>query len=148
MDVANTTAITTSAVAILVAIITWREWVTNRARLRHELFERRYEVYERIGAFLSRVLQEGRVPEGEPERFIRSTRKAYFVFGSDVGIKAFIEQIFKEAVRLHTLDATLESSRGEERSRNIEKQAEIKEWFRQELGGLERRFESYLSLRH
>lgn len=148
MDIANATAVATSAVAILVALITWREWSTNRARLRHELFDRRYKVFEKIGAFLSRVLQEGRVPEGEPEQFLRETKTAYFVFGSDPTVKAFIEEIFRHAAQLHALEATLETLRDEERTVNIEKQGEIKDWFMRELHGLERRFDRYLSLRH
>jgi hypothetical protein len=148
LEISSATAITTAAVAVLVAIITWREWVTNRSRLRHELFERRYAVYEQIGAFLAKVLQEGRVPKGEPEQFLRSTKTAYFVFGSDAAVKLFIEEIFSKAAHLHALDATLDSLRGEERSRCIESQMAIKEWFRKELGSLEDRFEKYLSLQH
>ena len=62
MNVAGATAIATASVAILVAIITWREWATNRARLRHERFELRYAVYEGIAAFFAVAMQEERVP--------------------------------------------------------------------------------------
>jgi hypothetical protein len=34
------TTIITVIIAALVAVITWRRWITNRARLRHELFDR------------------------------------------------------------------------------------------------------------
>lgn len=70
------------------------------ARLRHELFEYRYAVYEQIGAFLARVLQEGRVPVSEPEQFLRLTKTAYFGLGCDAAVKSFIEEVFREAAIL------------------------------------------------
>ncbi len=148
MNVASATAIATTSVAILVAIITWREWVANRARLRHELFERRYAVYEKIAAFLALVLQDGRVPQGEPEGFLRATKTAYFVFGSDAGVKEFVGEIYRKALELHALEVTLDPLRGEERSKNIENQRVIQDWFMDALNSLEARFDKYLSLKH
>lgn len=148
MNVDSATAITTASIAVLVAIITWREWATNRARLRHELFERRYAVYEKIAAFLARVLQEGRIPTGEPEGFLRATKTAYFVFGSDKDIKGFLSEVYRNALQLHALEVTLEPLRGEERTKNIEDQRVIKDWFMEALNSLEVRFDRYLSLKH
>ncbi len=39
-------AIATTVIAFLVAVITWRQLSTDRSRLRHELFDRRYKIYE------------------------------------------------------------------------------------------------------
>lgn len=148
MDIPTATAITTAAVAILVAIITWRQWVTNRARLKHELFDRRYEVYEKVAAFLAEVLQAGRVPAGREFEFLRETKRAFFVFDCDTDIKALVTEIYRKAVDLHALDATLEGLSGEERTKNIEKQREIKNWFESTLTSLEIKFEKYLRLEH
>lgn len=148
MNIASATAIATASVAILLAIVTWREWATNRARLRHELFERRYAVYERIAASLALVLRDGRVPQGEPEGFLRATKTAYFVFGSDLSVKAFVSEVYRKALELHALEVTLDPLRGEERSKNIEDQRVIKDWFMDSLNSLEARFDKYLSLKH
>jgi len=148
MIIATATAVTTAVVAVLVAITTWGQWVTNRARLRHELFDRRYAVYEQITGFIADILISGRVPAGEPEGFSRRTRTAYFVFACDNEVKVLVRQIYEKAVELHALEATGESLRDEERTKNIEAQRVLKNWFEQTLGSLEGRFEKYFKLTH
>ena len=147
MSITTATAITTAAIAVLVAIITWRQWITNRARLRHELFDRRYAVYEQITGFLADVLQGGRVPEGEPEGFIRLAKKAYFVFACDSEIRDLVSEIYRKAIDLHALEETLNDDHNE-RASNIQKQREIKNWYQDTLNEAETRFEKYLSLSH
>lgn len=148
MDIPTATAVTTAGVAVIVALITWGQWSTNRARLRHELFERRYAVYEHIAGFIADILTSGKVAHGEPEGFSRRTKTAYFVFECDAEVKRLITEIYQNAVRLHALEATLESLSGEERKENVESQRKVKEWFEQTLGTLESRFEKYLRLAH
>lgn len=148
MDITTATAVVTAAVALLVALITWGQWVTNRARLQHELFDRRYAVYEQIAAFIAEILISGRVPAGEPDNFSRRTKTVYFVFACDSDVKALVTEIYRKAVELHALDATLETLHGDERKRNVEAQRAVKDWFEQTLGSLEKRFEKYLNLTH
>src|SRR5688572_11465506 len=98
MSLATATAVTTAAVAVLVAVITFGRWITNRARLRHELFDRRYAAYEQIAGFIAEILASGRVPQGEPEGFLRRTKTAYFVFACDNDIKVLVRDIYQKAV--------------------------------------------------
>ncbi len=146
MDIATATTIITTLVAVLVALITWSQWATNRARLRHELFDRRYEVYEQIAAFIAEILTSGRVPQGEPEGFRHRTKTAYFLFACDNDIKVLITEISQKAVELHALEATFDSLSGEERKSNLEAQRAVKDWLKQTLDSLETRFEKYLKL--
>ena len=146
MDIATATTIITTLVAVLVALITWSQWATNRARLRHELFDRRYEVYEQIAAFIAEILTSGRVPQGEPEGFRHRTKTAYFLFACDNDIKVLITEISKKAADLQEGEATLESLSEEERQKNLEAQRAVKDWLKQTLDSLETRFEKYLKL--
>ncbi len=146
MDIATATTIITTLVAVLVALITWSQWATNRARLRHELFDRRYEVYEQIAAFIAEILTSGRVPQGEPEGFRHRTKTAYFLFACDNDIKVLITEISQKAADLQGWEATLESLSGEERQKNLEAQRAVKDWLKQTLDSLETRFEKYLKL--
>ncbi len=148
MDIPSATALTTALIAVIVAVITGGQWLTNRARLRHELFDRRYAVYEKIAGFIAEILISGKVPEGEPEGFSRRTKTAYFVFECDKDVKALITEIYQHAVKLHALDVTLEGLTGDERKRNVDSQRAVKDWFQQTLGSLEVRFEKYLKLEH
>lgn len=77
---------------MLVAIFTCGQWVTNRARLRHELFDRRYQIYEKISGFIAGVLQEGPLATDASEEFLRQTKQAYFAFGGDLDIKKLVNR--------------------------------------------------------
>ena len=148
MNIASAAALTTALVAIVVAIITLGQWVTNRARLRHELFDRRYAVYEKITEFIADILVSGKVPAGEPDGFSRRTKTAYFVFACDKDVKVLVKQIREKAVELHALEATLESLKGDERTQNVAKQMVVKNWLEQTLDSMESKFEKYFKLTH
>jgi hypothetical protein len=51
------------------------------------------------------------------------------VFGGDNRIAALISDIYKAAVNLHALQAEEADSRGEERTNNLRRQGEIKDFF-------------------
>jgi hypothetical protein len=134
--------VVTALVAILVAIISWRQWLTDRARLKHELFLRRYDIYEEIYGFVGRILTAGRVEPGADIQFLQDTRKAYFVFGCDRAIKSLVTDIYEKAVDLYALEAERPSlADGDARRENIIKQREIKNWFQSTLAALESKFE-------
>jgi hypothetical protein len=140
------TDIATLVVALLVALIAWREWIVNRTRLRVELFDRRYKVYERLTGFLADVLINGRVAPNSDIELLRDTKQAHFLFGGDPVVKDVITSIYKKAVALHALEAELPALSGQERTDNLEAQREIKEYFSQQLNLMELTFEQYLGI--
>ena len=52
-------SIGTLAVAVVIAVITYQQHLTNRLRLRHELFERRFAIFKTTQVYLSKIMQEG-----------------------------------------------------------------------------------------
>ena len=143
------TAVISTILAALVALITWRQWVTNRARLRHELFDRRYAIYEQVAGFLAEVFSRGAVEPGAASNFLRQTKRAYFAFGCDIAVKQLVEEIYKQAILLQMLkekESVLPP--GDDLIRNIEKRGEILQWFNTTLSSLEPHFAKYLRLEH
>ena len=147
MDIQTGTALTTGAVAVLVAVITWRQWVTNRARLKHELFDRRFTIYEKITSFLGEMLQ-GPLPIGRDAQFLRETKQAFFVFNCDPKVKSLISEVYSHAVDLHAAEAELDGLTGAERTANIRKQRELKDWILSTLSSVEVLLAKYLRLEH
>lgn len=141
-------AIATTVIALAVAVITLRQWLTDRARLRHELFDRRYQIYERLTGFLADVLVAGRVAPGAEMELLREAKRAYFVFAGDKDVGTLISEIYREAVHLHALGAQENSLTGEALKKNIEAQRVIKDRFEVVLKSMEHRFEKYLKLGH
>lgn len=148
MAAETSTAIASVSIAIAVALITRRQWITARDSLKHELFDRRYAIYERIAAFLAEVLQSGTVSPGRDVAFLQETKTAYFVFACDKAVKKLVSDIYGAAVNLHALEAELPTLSDAARTKNIERQRQIKDEFSEILGSLETRFEKYLRLAH
>jgi hypothetical protein len=141
-----TTALLTPTIAIFGSIITWQQWVTNRDKLKHELFERRYQVYEKIAGFVADILITGGVKAGKDMEFLVETKSVSFLFNED--IKSLVSEIYKNATLLHALEAELPGEAGEARTRNIEKERQVKEWYADTLNTFETRFSPFLKLKH
>ncbi|MCI0562060.1 MAG: hypothetical protein MN733_26530 [Nitrososphaera sp.] len=140
-------AFATTIIAALVALITWKQWVTDRKRLLHEKFDRRIEIYEQVAGFLSDVLSTGRIAPQRDWDFLRHTKRAYFVFGGDAQIEALISDIYRNAVDLQALQEEQVDQGHHDRKKNIEKQREIKEYFLTILASLNSTFGKHLLLR-
>ncbi len=148
MDIGITMTIATTTITALVAIMTWRQWVTNRARLQHELFDRRYKIYEKIAEFIAEMLRTGRVQPGRELQFLRETKHAYFAFGGDRKLKELVSAIYNHAVELHSLVSVESSLTGDELKKNVDQQRKIKDWLSQTLSDMESTFEKYFKLKH
>ena len=139
-------ALLTPVVAIVAAYVAWQQLATNRRKLKLDLFERRYAVYEKIGEFIGSILTSGKVQTGKEIQFLVDTKATEFLFGND--ISQFVSEAYRKAVHLHALDSELEGSTGEARSANIKAQREIKDWFEEALTSLKKCFSEYLRLEH
>ena len=138
----------TTAIAALVGLITLGQWLTNRARLKHELFDRRYAIYEKIAAFPAEIMLSGTVKPGSDLRFLQDTKLAYFAFGCDEAVKAVVDKLYRLAVDLHAVEAELAGLTGDARSKNLDKQASIKRDVSAALESLPGIFTKYLKLNH
>ena len=139
-------ALLTPTVAAIGIYIAYQQRVTNQNRLKHELFEKRYEVYENIGVFISSILTSGTVKPGSDMEFLRDTKAVTLLFDSH--IKEFTSEVYKKALDLHCYEAELEGLTGEERKMNIDKQRVIKDWYMEQLKTMELKFIGYLKLEH
>ena len=76
------TLIATTAVAIAVAIISWKQWRLSQEKLRLDLFNRRFDVYMRVLDLYQELLQW----KGTAEQnalyipFIKAVRESRFIF--------------------------------------------------------------------
>ncbi|MBI3596381.1 MAG: hypothetical protein HY203_04425 [Nitrospirae bacterium] len=134
----------TPLIAVLVAYVAWQQWRTNQLRLKHELFDRRFALYEKMTSFIAEILTQGKVPANAETRLLRETKTAIFLF--DKEIQDFVQELYRKAADLHALEAMLEKLEGEDRARNVDKQGEIKDWFTSQLHGCNARFSRFLLL--
>jgi len=141
-------ALLVPTIAILGAIVALQQWLTNRKRLKHELFDRRYEQFVAIRTFLSSIMTSGKSKPEEQIEYLSGTRGIRFVF--DKKIAKYVDvNIWHLAVELECLESELEGVPvGEERTKNVKRQSEIKKELLGELKTLEDKFSKYLQLNH
>jgi CYTH domain-containing protein len=92
--------IATFSLSVAVGIVAWQQWRVARNKLRLDLFDRRYKVYNATRAFLSLVLDNA-VTEEKLAEFNLATSDAEFLFGDDV--VQFLTQIRQRATNLLSL---------------------------------------------
>jgi hypothetical protein len=136
---------------LLIGAAAWylahRQQRTNELRLKHELFERRYKVYDSLMAFLGRTLQEGKPSTESSFTFLRETNQAQFLFGPE--IPDYLESVYKKGNALRSSERQLNSERqgdDEERSRMIKENTDLIKWFNDQPNMAGERFGKYLNL--
>lgn len=141
-------ALLTPTIAILGSVIAYLQWRINKARLKHELFDRRYDQFLTVRNFLGSIITTGEVKQEEQGKFLVGTRGMRFTFDKKIAIYNE-EVIWKLAIDLEVLQLELDDFvLGKERSTNIYKQAEIKKQLMKELSNLNNKFSDYLQLEH
>ena len=141
-------ALLVPTIAIFGSLIAFMQWRINRARLKHELFDRRYQQFTVIKEFLGSIMSSGKVKPEEQHKYLVGTRGIRFTY--DKKIADYLEKkIWHMAIELETWDAELEGVPvGEERTKNVHRQSEIKKQLNKEFSNLEELLSPYLQLKH
>ena len=141
-------ALLTPTITIAAALIAWQQWLTNRNKLKLDLFDRRYVYYEAARELIARILTSGKATDQVTFEFLHKTRGARFIVGEAIATY-FDKQLYSKAIDLNCLDAELEGiGVGPERAANVRKQSEIKKWFNDQHKVLDELFRPQLNLKH
>src|ERR1051325_9796179 len=93
--------IATLIVGLGVVFIAWQQWKLSHTKLRLDLFDRRYKVYDATRKFLGGIMSEATFSDSQLLAFYAGTSDAEFLFGSD--IVDYIEQIRKRSLHMRML---------------------------------------------
>ena len=141
-------ALLTPTIAVVGIGIAVLQWKTNRNRLKHELFDRRYEQFVAVRDFLGSIMGAGKALESKQTEYLLKTRGLQFIYDQKLADYLY-SNIWCPAIDLACLQDELEGVPvGEERSKNVGLQSDIKKKLHQELRDLDRLFSKYLQLRH
>ena len=145
---AYVSALLVPVVAIFGSIIAFQQWRTARNKLKLDLFDRRFAVYHAARSLLASIFSSGKAKDEEVFKFLSGTREAKWLLNDDIA-KYLEKELYHKALDLQCLASELEGVPvGEERSRNVQKQSEIKTWFSQQYDVLDQKFSAYLELEH
>lgn len=138
------------ATVIIMAItgyIAYQQYLTNRIKLKHDLFERYKEVYTSIMYLFSIILQEGKLPSHHFYTFIKDTYLSYFLFDKDT--YDYIELVRTEAQKLMSLTRTMNSAQQlskDDLNRILQENEETLQWFDNQFEVARKKFDKYLRL--
>lgn len=141
-------ALLTPTVAVLGSLIAYWQWRLAQNKLKLDLFDRRFSVYEAARTLLASIMTSGKAKDEEVFKFIFATREAKWLLNASVA-EYLDKQLYHKALDLQTLASELEGvGVGDERTKNVRAQADIKKWFMAQYEVLDEKFAPYLQLRH
>jgi hypothetical protein len=104
--------------------------------------------YEAVRSFISSIMTSGKTTQDKEIEFLIGTRGAKWLFGDEIA-QYIDKQLWEKVCDLGCLQSELTGlGVGEERSRNVHTQADIKKWLLSQLEVIDAMFFPYLSLRH
>lgn len=96
-------------VAVIVAYIAIMQFKTNRDRLRLELYEKRFSIYEGLKEFLEKIIIQFDVTDKDLREFRIKTNEAEFLFEED--IIHYLKKVSDEGTKLYSYNCQIK--RGE-----------------------------------
>ena len=136
--------IATLIVGLAVAFIAWQQWQLARNKLRLDLFDRRYKVYDATRKFLSVILGKADFLDSQLFEFYAGTCDAEFLFESDV--VHYLAELRKRAIDMRTHQHVFDPLPvGEERSRHVQAAHDQLLWLSEQITAQKSVFAPYLS---
>ena len=130
----------TPVIAIIVAYIAYQQWKTNKQRLRAELYDRKFTVYEILTDTIGEVMRNGDISDEQLEKFNVQRRKSHFLLGKKV--PEFLEEIYGKLVNLQTMNR----ASPDEKARNAKERGDIKKWLYDQISIAREKFKEDLSV--
>lgn len=125
------------------AYLAYQQFRLGREKFKLDLFEKRFSVFSGVRLFLSEILRDGDTDLNAIFRYRASIAEASFLFESDVA--DYLEEIYKRAVRMNTLEMKLKDVPvGEERNQLVDQKFEELTWLTDQLPVLKVKFGRYL----
>lgn len=141
-------ALLTPIVAVLGSLIAYRQWRLAQNKLKLDLFDRRFSVYDAARTLLASIMTSGKAKDDVIFKYMVATREAKWLLSPAVA-EYLDKQLYHKALDLQCLASELEGvGVGDVRTQNVRKQAEIKKWFMAQYEVLDEHFAPFLRLQH
>jgi hypothetical protein len=139
-------ALLTPIIAIATAYIAYQQWRTNRNKLKLDLFDRRFAVYDAARNLVRDVLTQTHPSDEQLVTFRAKTSEASFLLNRDIA-RYLTDEMWEKAAALNRLWFAMSKLAGSARQENEGQQREIRVWFESQLKVLDARFTKFLGSR-
>jgi hypothetical protein len=124
--------------------IAWGQLALARARMKHDLYDRRYKIFQGARAFIVEVCQEGRAENERVLAYHRDTGDAVFLLKPSVLF--YLNEIEKKGFRLAYLRTVIAREDHPKRNAAIDEEANLLTWFSEQFDPLVQQFKPFLQL--
>jgi hypothetical protein len=136
-------AFVTLIIGAIAAYIAWRQHETAKAKLKLDLFDKRYEIFEETWSYLSQAAKLAQNPDPF-HPFTNIIPRAGFLFGSD--IEKYLRTASEKQTQLWSINAKSKSNNNIIAPEDIDRLALLESWFFNEASiGAKQVFGSYLN---
>jgi hypothetical protein len=118
--------------SIIAGLIAYRQWKTVQGKLKLDLFDRRFKVYDEARNLLNAIITTG-VKQDALDKFSGGIREAKWLLNDEID-NYFQNELWKKAIRLWALQQEIDQNQN-----IIQAQAELKNWFRQQYNVLDKK---------
>src|SRR5437016_4957415 len=129
--VAVLSALLTPLIAIIASYVAYQQHRTNRLKLKHDLFERRYAIFDTLMKFLGSAMREGKTSFQACILFLGDTSQAQFLFGPE--IPQYLRVVYEKGLDLSRTHDKLHGEEhlpvGDERTRIANENSNLLGWF-------------------
>lgn len=140
--------IATVVLAAFGGYIAYQQWQTAKAKVRLDLYERRFKVYRGVMDFLGAIARDAEVTHETLNAFYKETDEKRFLFNDD--LKQWLKQLRQTAVQLRLVGkkiTALPANREVERLEACDEDASLLQWFDEQIEQAESKFERYLTFK-
>ena len=121
-------ALTMPIIATIGIYIAYQQRAINKNRLKHELFDKKYLIFEATKEFIFAIIQDPTVKDEDANKFLNGTKGALFIFETD--IVDYLNTLYEKAIKLRVHDKRDEH----------DEVHELCLWFGDQLKGIDQKF--------
>jgi hypothetical protein len=138
-------ALAVPTIAVAGAYLAWQQVTIARTKLRHDLFDRRFKVFDVTRTFLARVMGSGKMSVPDFNEYTVGVIDAQFLLSKEV--HAYLFEIRRRASVMQALNDTLEPlPPGAKKTKLVEDAGEHFTWLVAQLDVLPDKFKPFLAL--
>jgi len=132
----------------IVAYVAYQQWKTNDHKVKMDLYDRRFKVYDQVRKIIEIVLQDMTLSIKDIHKFKTSTSDAEFLFGPE--IQKYLDEIAEHGLKLHRSTQELENpalrAQDYDHQRVCDEKYEEGRWFIDQSELFKGEFKKYLDI--
>ncbi len=137
----------TPIIAVVATYIAYQQWKTNQFKVRQDLFDRRFNVFQTTMNFLAVVLSEGKLADEVQRTFATKINEASLLLGEEM--RLYLDEIRRRAERVAYIERRLgsESNRTPDELKRLGNESDdLRKWLAAQFEGARLRFAKQLAV--